>query len=298
MSLRLYDLLEKTVYFQISGVLKAQRSGEHNRCPRQPTGKLSPSPVTTPLLTSRKSLACFRCKVTSPSPSGGPREGPRAERMRVNNQEPPLPTTHHRPHCDIPFTHCSPVSPGRDKARGASRFLTAEAVTQPEQLPQSRDERIKSFRVTTEFPTFTALIAGCFACCLCMLCQDVGWTKELFGVGRLFSMSGFFPKAGIFGNFPPLCGLSLSPCAASETRLPTGPPLPPTLQFPSPAPQISFLPLCCSYPRRLHTASSPARETQASSPYCLPVDEEAVLAVKLNEWLCLQNAQFILLGPQ
>lgn len=225
MSLRLYELLEKIVYFQISGVLKAQRSGEHNRCPRQPTGKLSPSPATTPLLTSCKSLACFRCKVTSPRPSGGPWKGPRAESMRVNNQEPPLPTTHHRPHCDIPFTHCSPVSPGRDKARGASRLLTAEAVTRPERLPQSRDEWINSFRVTMEFPTFTALIAGCFVYCFCMLCQDVGWTKELFGVGRLFSVSGFFPKAGIFGNFPPLCGLSLSPCTSLRNPPPHRPPL-------------------------------------------------------------------------
>lgn len=30
MSLTLYDLLEKIVYFQVSGVFKAQRSGEHN----------------------------------------------------------------------------------------------------------------------------------------------------------------------------------------------------------------------------------------------------------------------------
>ena len=57
-----------------------------------------------------------------------------------------------------------------------------------------------------------------------MLCQDVGWTKELFGVGRLFSMSGFFPKAGIFGNFPPLCGLSLSPCTSLRNPPPHGPP--------------------------------------------------------------------------
>ena len=56
-----------------------------------------------------------------------------------------------------------------------------------------------------------------------MLSQDVGWTKELFWVGRLFSMSGFFPKTEIFGNFPPLCGLSLSPCTSLRNLPPHRP---------------------------------------------------------------------------
>lgn len=148
MSLRLYDLLEKIVYFQVSGVFKAQRSGEHNTDVQDDPLANYPLPSDYPLLTSCKSLTCFRWQ-TSTSLSR-PWKGPRAERMRVNNQESPLPHT-----TDPTVTSFHQLQPHvRGKARAASRSLTANVVTQPQQLSQSRDEWINSFQVTMEFPTF------------------------------------------------------------------------------------------------------------------------------------------------
>lgn len=132
MSLRLYDLLEKIVYFQVSGVFKAQRSGEYNTDVQDDPLANYPLPSGYPL-TSCKSLTCFRRKVTSTSPSRGPWKGPRAERMRVNNQEPPLPATHHRPHCDISFINCGPCpwqsQSGQQISNGQRRHPASTTVT-------------------------------------------------------------------------------------------------------------------------------------------------------------------------
>lgn len=47
-SLRLYDSLEKSVYFEISSILKAPKSGEHKtHVQDDPDGKLFHSLVTT-----------------------------------------------------------------------------------------------------------------------------------------------------------------------------------------------------------------------------------------------------------